>query len=207
MIRRLLVVAVGAVVLSGLAGCTPPVPDPTLAPSPSASTATATATPTPTPDPDPVFTTPTTCAELIGPELTTEFAAENIVLFDSTNGEGIYANGFTVAQDGGDPFACLFGEDMVDLSSFQLVVQPVTSQSEHEGIVAVLGSQGFVQSLDGNTVTFTQLGDETSTVPVIIHVLRLDSWMTAYAGFGGQRQADRLTGYLDAVAAHLYTAP
>jgi len=203
MIRRLLVVAVGGLAIAALVGCTPPVPEPTLAPSPSASSA----SPTPTPDPVPVFTTPTTCAELIGPELGAQFAADNIVLFDSTNGEGIYANGFTLIQDGGDPFACLFGEDMVDLSSFQLEVQPVSSQSEHEGIIAVLGSQGFTQSLDGNTVTFTQIGNEMSTEPAIIHVLRLDSWMTASANFGGQLQADRLAGYLDAVAAHLYTTP
>ena len=205
MIRRLLVVALGAVVVSGLAACTPPAPAPTETPTPSASTASA--TPTPTPDPVPVFTTPTTCAELIGPDLAAEFAADNIVLFDSTNGEGIYANGFTKIQDGGDPFACLFGEDMVDLSSFQLEVQPVSSQSEHEGIVAVLGSQGFVETVDGDVVTYTQVGNEMSTQPAIIHVLRLDSWMTASANFGGQIQADRLAGYLDAVAAHLYATP
>jgi hypothetical protein len=205
MIRRVLGVAVGALALAALVGCTPPVPEPTLAPSPSASTASA--TPTPTPDPVPVFTTPTNCAELIGPDLAAEFAADSIVLFDSTNGEGIYANGFTLIQDGGDPFACLFGQDMVDLSSFQLEVQPVSSQGEHEGIVAVLGSQGFVQTTDGDVVTFTQVGNEMDTEPTIIHVLRLDSWMTAYAHFGGQRQADRLAGYLAQVAAHLYTTP
>lgn len=185
-----------------LAGCTPTAPAPSPTPTESAV---ASATPTPEPAPEPVFVAPTTCAELIGPDLEAQFAAENIVIFDSSSGEGIYAGGGDriIAQDGGDPFWCIFGKDMVDLSSFQLVAQPVSSEDEHEGIVAVLGSQSFSQSINGSTVTFSDPGTDTDPLPAVIHQLELDRWLTAYAGFGGYRQLETMTGYLAAMAEHL----
>lgn len=187
-----------------LAGCTPTQPVPSESPTAVAASPSATAEPAPEPEPEPVFVAPTTCADLIGPDLTAQFAAQNIVVFDSSSGEGIYAGGDRViAQDGGDPFWCIFGKDMVDLSSFQLVAQPVSSEDEHEGIVAVLGSQDFTQSLNGSTVTFSTPGTDTDPLPAIIHQLQQDRWLTAFAGFGGDRQLTTMTGYLEAMAAHL----
>lgn len=185
-----------------LAGCTPTEPTPSASPT-AAAAPSPTVTAEPTPEPEPVFVAPTTCADLIGPDLAEVFASRNIVVFDSTNGEGIYANGFEPAQDGGDPFACLYGQDMVDLSTFQLVVQPVSSQEEHEGIVAVLGSGGFDQSVDGDTVTFIDVGTDTDPLPAIIHILKPDRWLTALSYFGGEISASRLGEHLAAVDAHL----
>lgn len=200
---RIVRLALTVAVLTALAGCTPPAPTPattSAAPAPK-PTATATAEPAPAP----AFVAPTSCDDLIGPDLAALFASRNIVLFDSTNGEGIYANGFTVAQDGGDPFACLYGQDMVDLSTFQLVVQPISSQDEHEGIMAVLGSGGFDQSLNGSTVTFTDVGTDTDPLPAVIHLVKQDRWLTVFANFGGEIQASRLAEYLAAVDEHLST--
>ena len=200
---RIVRLALTVAVLTALAGCTPPAPTPvttSAAPAPK-PTATATAEPAPAP----AFVAPTSCDELIGPDLAALFASRNIVVFDSTNGEGIYANGFEAAQDGGDPFACLYGQDMVDLSTFQLVVQPVSSQAEHEGIVAVLGSGGFDQSINGSTVTFIDEGTDTDPLPAIIHILKPDRWLTAYSYFGGEISASRLAEYLAAVDEHLAT--
>ena len=198
--RATFVVLLAAVPL--LAGCTPTEPTPSASPTTAASPSSSAE---PTPEPEPVFVAPTTCAELIGPDLAAQFAADNIVVFDSSSGEGIYAGGGdrVIAQDGGDPFWCIFGKDMVDLSSFQLVAQPVSSEDEHEGIVAVLGSQNFTQSLNGSTVTFSDPGTDTDPLPAVIHQLEQDRWLTAYAGFGGDRQLETMTGYLEAMAAHL----
>jgi hypothetical protein len=199
--RTAFVVLLAAVPL--LAGCAPTEPTPSA--SPTAAAASPSATAESTPEPQPVFVAPTTCADLIGPDLAAVFASRNIVVFDSTNGEGIYANGFEPAQDGGDPFACLFGQDMVDLSTFQLVVQPVSSEAEHEGIIAVLGSQNFTQSINGSTVTFIDEGTDTDPLPAIIHILKPDRWLTAYSYFGGEISASRLGEHLAAVDEHLST--
>lgn len=197
---RLFRIAMTVAVVAALAGCTPTAPTPE---APDESVAAPTPTETAAPPAEPVFVAPENCEQLIGPELAAEFASKDIVLFDSTNGEGIYANGFEAAQDGGDPFACLFGKDMVDLSTFQLVVQPVSSQDEHEGIMAVLGGGGFDQSLNGSTVTFSDPGNDMDPLPAIIHLVKQDRWLTAFANFGGDIQADRLAGYLAAVDANL----
>ena len=197
---RLFRIAMAVAVVAALAGCAPTAPTPE---APDETAAAPKPTETAAPPAEPVFVAPENCEQLIGPELAAEFASKNIVLFDSTNGEGIYANGFEAAQDGGDPFACLFGKDMVDLSTFQLVVQPVSSEAEHEGIVAVLGSGGFDQSLNGSTVTFTDIGTDTDPLPAIIHILKPDRWLTAYSYFGGEISASRLAEHLAAVDAHL----
>ena len=207
-VARALQVAIGVGVCAALlVGCAPTVEKP-------ASEATATATPTPTPtvsatpEPEPeagpAFVAPADCAALIGPTLAADFAAKNIVLFDSTIGGGIYtgAGDHGPKQTGGTTFYCLYGQDMVDLSTFQLEAQPVT-ESEHEGIIAVLDTAGLAKTVDGNVVTFTQVGDDMGT-PTLIQVLRPDSWMTAWSAFGGDRQVTLLTGYLAEMAAQNY---
>ena len=207
-ISRALQVAIAAaacVVL--LAGCAPgekPMAETTTSPTPSV-TPTASATAAPEPEPEgPAFVAPTDCAALIGQTLAAEFAAKNIVLFDSTAGGGLYtdAGGHGPLQTGGDPFYCLYGQDMVDLSSFQLEVQPLT-ESEHEGVIAVLDTAGLVKTVDGDAVTFTQVGDDRGT-PTLIQVLRPNSWMTAWSAFGGDKQVTLLSGYLTQMAAQTY---
>lgn len=200
---RVLPVAMAMTLVAALAACGPAEPEPSptstdAAPSPSA---TPSAAPAPAPDPAATFTPATSCTGMLGP-LETQLIAEGNVLFSSTDGGGIY---FPIesTQDGGDPFSCWYGKDGVDLSSFELASQPV-DQAEHEGIVAVLGGMGFEVSVDGDVATYVQVGDE-GTTPAIIHVLRPDSWLTAYGTFGGADRVTVLTGYLDQVAAQLYS--
>lgn len=204
--RTGLVVAV-VLALPLLTGCAPEgiSADPPDTPTPSA-TQSDTPSPTPTAGAGPVFTAPTSCSQLVGAALETDFATRKIVLFDSTNGEGEYApTGVDNQQNAGDPFSCLYGIPMVDLNSFVLTVQPVT-QDEHEGIVAVLGAAGFEVTTDGDVVTYTRVGAETGQTAdqLLIHVLRPDSWMTGWASLGGEPQRVRISGYLDQVAANLY---
>lgn len=205
-VPRALQVTIGAgICVALLVGCTPKVEQPQTAPTPS-----ATATPTPSaaaePEPaaGPAFVAPADCSALIGPTLAADFAAKNIVLFDSTIGGGIYTGvgDHAPLQTGGATFYCLFGQDMVDLSSFQLEAQPL-SESAHEGVIAVLDTAGLVKTVDGDVVTFTQVGDDKGT-PTLIQVLRPDSWMTAWSAFGGDRQVTLLTGYLNEMAVQNY---
>ncbi len=198
LVRAVVLVSVAA----ALAACGPtdiaPSPSPTIAPSESGSPTPSAA---PAPAPDATFTPATSCTGMLG-ALETQLIAEGNVLFSSTDGGGIY---FPIesTQDGGDPFSCWYGKDGVDLSSFELASQPV-DQAEHEGIVAVLGGLGFDVSIDGDVVTYVQVGDE-GTTPAIVHVLRPDSWFTAYGAFGGSDRVTVLTSYLDQVAAQLYS--
>lgn len=188
---------VAVLAVLALAGCTPPAPAPTT-PAPTVTSASPTPTPTVT-----AVAIPANCDAIIGPALAATFASRNIVLFDSTDNQGIYPDSNPVlAQDGGSPFFCLYGSDGVDLSTFVIEAQAVETQSEHEGIVAVLGSGALTQSVNGDVVTFEQVGDEMS-VGTIIHVLRVGSWLTASSTFGGTTQAAHLTGYLDQIATNL----
>lgn len=202
-ISRIVVAAMGVVVVVSLASaCAPQAPDP-AADETVASTPSASPTQAPAPDPEPAFVVPVDCATLIGPVLTADFAAEGIVLFDSTAGEGIYAGGGSVPfQTGGSTLFCVYGKDMVDLSSFQLEAQPLT-QAEHEGVVASLDAAGLAKTVDGDIVTYTQVGDDMGT-PSLIHVLHPDGWLTGWSAFGGPGQVTLLTRYLDEVAAQVY---
>lgn len=196
--RALVLVPLLAVALAALTGCDPVPPEPTPTVEPSA---TATSTPTATAEPAPVFTPATSCAGMLGP-LETEFLADGLVLFSSTDGGGIY---FPIpsTQDGGDPFSCWYGKDGVDLSTIEIAAQPI-DEAEHEGIVAVLDGAGFELTLDSDRATYVQVGDEGST-PAIVHVVRRDSWLTAYSAFGGPDRVAALTQYLDKVAEQLYS--
>lgn len=207
---RLSAVLVAVIALPVIAGCTPTAPsDGTATPTPHASTVAAAPSQTPTPEPEPatpVFTAPTTCAELAGSDLEADFASRGIELFNSSNGEGMSAGTpVDTHQQGGKPFGCLWGVPQVDLNTFVLSAQGLNNQA-HEGVVSILDAGGYVKTVDGDIVTYTQLGDESGqpSAQLTIHVLRPDSWLTGWASFGGQTSADRITGYLDIVATNLY---
>jgi hypothetical protein len=65
---------------------------------------------------------------------------------------------------------------------------------------------GFDAVTVGETVTFTQVGDE-GTTPAIVHVLRPDSWITGYRTFGGADSVAQINDWLAVVAAQVYPAP
>ena len=200
----------GALAVPLLAACGPDAPVaetlvPTIAESPSPTPA-----PTPTPTvvaaPVLVFTQPTTCSELAGPDLEAAFVSKNIELFNSSNGEGIFTGTPVDShQQGGNPFGCLWGVQNADLNTFVLSVQSL-SHAAHEGVVSILDGGGYVKTVDGDVVTYTQLGSENGTPAdqLTIHVLRPDSWMTGWAALGGETSRVRISGYLDAVASTLY---
>ncbi len=198
------VVLICAVTLAALVGCTPVATDVASPPSGTPTESVVTPQPTTSPSPDPAvsFIVPTSCEAMVGPELGAEFSAAGIALFSGTGGEGIYYP-IDSNQSGGDPFSCWYGKDGVDLSTFELAAQLV-DQAEHEGIVAVLGGGGFDETIDGDVVTWVQVGDE-GTNPAIVHVVRPDSWLTAYSTFGGDDRVTLMLSYLDLVAEQLYS--
>lgn len=183
--------AVLAVALAALlAGCSPQPADPETSPSTSASSA-----PSETPVEEPaVFVAPADCTGLLGADLEAEILGAGNVLFSGPGGIGIYPNA-SVGQDGGSPIACLYGKDMVDLSTFELAAQGLT-QDAHEGVLTELQSRGMTETTDGDTVTFTQEGTEGGD-PAIIHVLHPDSWITAYSTFGGAASLAKVTGWAE----------
>ncbi|MEQ1736834.1 MAG: hypothetical protein ABL886_10600 [Rhodoglobus sp.] len=206
--RTAVVVAIASLAIGALAACNPGdiSGGSTTTPAP---TDVAIPTATPTPAPQPVFVAPADCHAMVGAALETEFAGKGIVLFNSTNGEGEFAEGPVVSkQGGGNPISCVWGVPYVDLNSFGLEVQSLT-QDAHEGVVAVLGGGGFDVSLDGNIATYSHVGAETGQPEdqSIIHVLHPDGWITAWSSFGGQIAYDRLVTYVAAVTAQVYPAP
>lgn len=199
--RPLLAAAAAVLVVGALSACGPSAPDDVTSPSVS-PTPSSLGEPTPSGGPEePSFTAPTSCTELVSVELENQILATGAVLFSSSDGSGIY---YPIAstQDGGDPFSCWYGKDGVDLSSVEFAAQPISSTDEHEGIMAVLGSGGFDVEVNGDVVTFVQVGDE-GTTPAIVHIVQPDSWITGYSSFGGAERANGLRATLELIAAHL----
>lgn len=203
--------AAAALTASLLAGCTPETTteaSPIATAAPSIQPAESGDTPSPTPIVEAAleFHQPATCSELAGPDLEAVFASRNAVLFNSSNGEGLYAGTpVDTHQQGGNPFGCLWGVPDVDLNTFVLSVQSL-SNAAHEGVMAILDGGGYDKTLDGDVVTYTAIGAETGEPAdqLTIHVLRADSWMTGWAALGGEQSRVRITEYLDAAAANLY---
>ncbi len=145
---------------------------------------------------------------MAGPALEAEFAGKGIVLFNSTNGEGMFNFEAPVTKQGANAFSCVWGIPNVDLNSFGLETQGL-SQQAHEGVVAVLEDGGFDKTIDGDIVTYSHVGAETGAPAdqSIIHVLHPDGWITGWSSFGGQTAYDRLVGYVAAVTAQVYPTP
>lgn len=193
--RMLVPSIVAALAAVALVGCAPSSPTPSAEPS-----ASATAVPA---EPAAAFTAPTSCTELLGSDLEQQFLADGNVLFSDSNGDGIHP-GEPVGQDGGDPFACLYGKDMVDLSTFELSAQAVDND-EHEGVLAVLASRGLTEEEDGEFVIFAQEGTEGGD-PAIVHILYPDAWITAYSTFGGATRLAEIRGWAETVATQVHSA-
>ena len=138
---------------------------------------------------------------MLGASLEATVTAGGGVLFSGLGGAGIYP-GPSIAQDGGSPLSCLYGKDMVDLSTFEFAAQEL-SQDGHDGTIAELRSRGMTQTTDGDAVTFTQSGDE-GTTPAIIHILKPDSWVTVYSTFGGATRLAEITGWAQTVETQVY---
>lgn len=189
--------ALVTVLVSALAGCAPAgEPEPTTEPGPTAS-----ASPAPTAAPA-SFTAPEDCAELVGPDLDAEFAANGVILFSDSNGNGIYEQEGSVGQASGDPLYCLYGQDGVDLSSFEFAAQGLTEEAQAE-VLAELATLGLDESADGNRVIFSQEGDE-GTRPAIVHVVLPDGWVTVNSTFGGPDRFADVNGWAEAAVEQLY---
>ena len=183
--------------------CTPTPPAPSAPPSASPS-APVSASPAPvSASPAPAgFATPTSCAGMLG-ALEAQFLADGNVLFSDPTGAGI-APTAPIGQDGGTPFACLYGMDGVDLSTFELSAQSLTPDA-HEGTLAELQTRALVQTDEQGRTVFSQEGTEGSD-PAIVHLLYPEGWITVDSTFGGAARLVEITGWADAVAAIL-TAP
>lgn len=176
--------------------CTPTPPAPSASPSASSS-ASASASPAPA-----GFATPTSCTAMLG-ALEAQFLADGNVLFSDPTGAGI-APTAPIGQDGGTPFACLYGMDGVDFSTFELSAQSLTPDA-HEGTLAELQTRALVQADEQGRTVFSQEGTEGSD-PAIVHLLYPEGWITVDSTFGGAARLAEITGWADAVAAIL-TAP
>ena len=185
--------------LASLAGCAPEPPAASPSPSTSASVEPS-ASPSETEEPA-VYIAPTSCTGLLGAQLESAVLATGAVLFSGPGGSGIYP-GPSIGQDGGSPISCLYGKDMVDLSTFEFAAQGLT-QDAHEGVLAELQTRGMTETTTGTTVVFTQEGTE-GTEPAIIHILNPDSWVTVYSTFGGAASLQKISGWADTVIAQVY---
>lgn len=194
-------VALGSLTILALTGCTPGQPAPSSTPSPSASASVEpSVSPSKTDEPA-AYIAATSCSGLLGAQLEAEVLATGAVLFSGPGGTGIYP-GPSIGQDGGNPISCLYGKDMVDLSTFEFAAQGL-SQDAHEGVLAELQTRGMTETTTGTTVVFTQEGTE-GTEPAVIHVLRPDSWVTVYSTLGGTASLTKITGWADTVLAQVY---
>lgn len=192
--------AAAMLAVASLTACTPassePTPDKSAAPAVSTESP-ATTAPTPAPQ---VFTEPRTCTELLGPVLEAEIQNGGYELFSSTAGSGKH---YPIASNqSGATFSCWYGVDQVDLSSFEIAARKL-GPGDMEGIGAGLAAKGFA-STPGEGVTTWSKDGTTGGEPAIVHVVRPDSWLTAYSEYGGATQVATLTQYLATVADTLY---
>lgn len=183
-----------------LVGCTPAEP----APVPETSaTAVAEVEPSPTSVPAPatkVFEPASTCTEMLGSVLEDEILAGGYTLFSSTSAGGSH---YPIAStQSGDPYSCWYGVDGVDLSTFEIAAQRLGA-TERDGVAALLSSKGFTNTGEGDVATWVMEGDQGQK-PAIVHVLRADSWLTAFSAYGGAKQVETLSRYLTTVADQLY---
>lgn len=188
--------AVAVVLLATLTACDPGTASSGPSSTPAQSEPSASAT-----ESQAVFVAPTSCTDLLGATLEAEVTSDGSVLFSGPGGTGTYPAP-SIGQDGGTPVACLYGKGMVDLSTFEFASQGL-SQDAHEGTLAELESRGMTETTSGDTVTFTQEGNE-GTDPAIVHILRPDSWVTVYSTFGGADRLKQITGWANTVETQVY---
>lgn len=197
--RVILSVVVTLAVVPLLAACHPDPPSSTSTPKPTSTpAATKTATPTPTPKAA-VFVAPTDCEQLLGAALVAQITSDGHELFSSSDGSGLYYPNDPKQQGG---FQCQYGVNYVDYSTFEIDAQALTQQA-HEGVIATLDAGGFDKTIDGDVVTYTQVGDE-GVQPLYIHVVRSDGWLTGWSSLGGEQQRGLIVGYLATAAQQVY---
>ena len=191
--------ALVVVLIAALAGCSAADagdPEPTTEPEPTAS-----ASPAPTAAAAP-FTLPGDCSALIGPDLDAEYAENGVILFSDSSGNGIYEQEGSVGQASGDPLYCVYGQDGVDLSSFEFAAQALAEDAQ-EAVLAELAALGLDESADGNRVVFSQEGDE-GTLPAIVHIVLPDGWVTVNSTFGGPDRFAEANDWAETALEQLY---
>lgn len=206
--RALVALAVAALTVGALAGCNPGTITDAGTETPTPKPTDIVASPTPTPDPVPVFAAPADCHVMVGAQLEAQFGADGIELFNSTNGEGMFADGSIESYQTGTPFSCVWGVPYVDLNSFLLETQGLTPE-QHATIESALDGAGFDRVESDGIITYSAVGDETGDQGAVslIHVVRADSWITGRAAIGGQQRFDSLAAYLATVGEQVYPAP
>jgi hypothetical protein len=208
---------VGAVLIAGLSGCTPADSgpgDPSSTGSSGEVSANPSASPDPAEDPSPsqaggqTFVAPSTCTDLVGPELTAKFLADGITLFTNDDGSGEQEGVvFSSTQKSGTPFSCWYLGSSIE-SAFEIAVQPLTHDA-HEATLAALHEGGFAEKSDGEVVTFSQVGNfvavgDPSNVESIVHVLYPNGWITLAALKGGAAQFAEINSRLPIVISRVY---
>jgi hypothetical protein len=149
------------------------------------------------------FVLPTSCSGLVGEELTATFLADGNKVLTSDDGTAEFGNGnVTSTQEGGTPFSCWYGVAAHDLSDFEIAVQPLTHDA-HEGTLATLQAGDFVETTDGEIVTFTQEGVE-GTSPAIVHVLHPDGWITIARFKAGPAGVATINSWLPTITESVY---
>ena len=197
---RTLVSAVAIPLLLGaLVACTPISLTPIEPPAPSSE-----------PPEKPVafeFVVPTTCNELIGDELDLQLKALGTTLLSDSTGGGTSPT-TPIGQNGGTPFACLYGVEGVDLSTFELSAQPLTAE-QHEGVIAELATRGYLVEEEPAYTSFIQVGFEGAQNgpeldATIVHMVYADGWITVYRAFGGAESLDTAFDWAFDIGANVY---
>ncbi len=151
--------------------------------------------PPPPPEAPKAFFLPTTCVDILSPEVYLELTEEPVVLLrgpGSGSPEPVYPDGSPQEELGG--ISCYFG-DVDETMTYTLSIAPV-EQENREGIIAGLLEQKFNvdQTPTGALIYFIQ-GDEFST-PATYNTLHQDAWYEVLVSPGGRlsyEQAEKLT--------------
>jgi hypothetical protein len=148
----------------------------------------------PQPEAPKEFFLPTTCIDILTPEVYLQLTEEPVVLLrgpGSGSPDPVYPDGSPQEELGG--ISCYFG-DIEETMTYTLSIAPVT-QENRAGVIDGLLEQKFnVDQTPSGALIYSIQGDEFST-PATYNTLHQDAWYEVLVSPGGRlsyEQAERL---------------
>jgi len=159
--------------------------------------------PPPLPEAPKEFYLPTTCVDILPPEVYEQLTEEPVQLLrgpGSGSPDPVYADGSPQEQLGG--ISCFFG-DIDETMTYTLSVAPVV-QENRAGIIDEFRKQQFNvdQTPSGALIYFIQ-GDEAST-PATYNTLHQDAWYEVLVSPGGRLSFEQAEKLARAMRDHTY---
>ena len=152
------------------------------------------APPPPPPEAPKEFFLPTTCIDILSPDVYLQLTEEPVVLLrgpGSGSPDPVYPDGSPQEELGG--ISCFFG-DIDETMTYTLSIAPVT-QENRAGVIDGLLEQKFnVDQTPSGALIYSIQGDEFST-PATYNTLHQDAWYEVLVSPGGRlsyEQAEKL---------------